>query len=134
MLSLVLEMPPADCSDNRGYKIPFQTMELFAFEVSSIIDAFFDKSEEKPIEETNPLIEALDLNNNSDDMIVLHDEDDPDKDDFVIHSEQDTVKVEEEQKSIPADNEEGGGSERKEEGVEPVQAVEVDTEEVKFEV
>jgi hypothetical protein len=86
-------------------------MELFSLEVSSITDAFFDKSEEKPIEETNPLIEALDLNNDSDDMIVLHDEDDPDKDDFVIHSED---KLEE-QKSISIDHEEGSGSERKEE-------------------
>jgi hypothetical protein len=44
-------------------------------------------------------------------MIVLHDEDDPDKDDFVIHSED---KLEE-QKSISIDHEEGSGSERKEE-------------------
>jgi hypothetical protein len=65
-------------------------MDLFSFEVPAIIDAFFDKSEEKPVEEEiNPLIEALDLNNNSDDMIVLHDEDDP-SDDFVIHSEQES--------------------------------------------
>jgi len=71
MLALVLEMPPVDCSHNRGHKIPFQTMELFSYETASIIDVFFDKSEEKPVEDTNPLIEALDLNNNSDDMIVL---------------------------------------------------------------
>ena len=38
---MVILMPPENCSNDRGYKMPFVACEIFERELSSILDPFF---------------------------------------------------------------------------------------------
>lgn len=47
MLNFVVEEPPENCSELRGYKLPFVASELFVSDVSVIYYAFFPVEEAK---------------------------------------------------------------------------------------
>ena len=53
---MVILMPPENCSNDRGYKMPFVACEIFERELSSILDPFFTAEDlscaEEPITET----------------------------------------------------------------------------------
>ena len=49
MLKYITEMPPKDCSKERGYAIPFHCDMIFQFQNKKINDKFFSHDSDKPV-------------------------------------------------------------------------------------
>ena len=50
MLKYITEMPPKDCSKERGYAIPFHSDMIFQFQNKKINDKFFSHDSERPVQ------------------------------------------------------------------------------------
>ena len=50
MLRYITEMPPEDCSKDRGYTLPFHSDMVFQFHNKKINEKFFTHDSESPIE------------------------------------------------------------------------------------
>ena len=46
MLKYITEMPPEDCSKDRGYTLPFHSDMIFQFQNKKINDKFFSQDSE----------------------------------------------------------------------------------------
>ena len=58
MLCYAIEEPPSDANDKRTYKFPFISSEAFSISVPSIIDMFFDESNDKLLRKLLSFIES----------------------------------------------------------------------------
>ena len=50
MLKYITEMPPEDCSKDRGYTLPFHSDMIFQFQNKKINDKFFAHDSESPVQ------------------------------------------------------------------------------------
>ena len=74
MLELVLEMPPENCSHDRGHKFPFVANEIIGQELCMITDKFFSLLENKSNEaemntqegEDDVILESEEMNEEKD--------------------------------------------------------------------
>lgn len=68
LVDLITVLPPADCDHARGHKWPFLASEIFSFELTPIMDKFFEAPEVLPepaqqdpeAEYKTPLVDAED--------------------------------------------------------------------------
>jgi hypothetical protein len=58
LIDLISTMPPVDATEARNYKYPFTASEIFATELNTVFDKFFEAPEVPVIEEEQPEVTA----------------------------------------------------------------------------